>query len=148
MSIDSSAASVDTSDFDLEPTAPPRPEIPAKSDDTPEDASQPIDDSRSYEQFTFEKADLQWEVNFLRDDMEGITAFKTGEEIFAIELPNTVSLKVEDTPPAIKGATATARTKPATMETGVVVQVPEHIRIGDMLNVDTRTGVFLGRTQS
>lgn len=105
-------------------------------------------DTESYEQFTFEKTDLEWESKFLRDEMEGITAFKTGDEIFAIELPNTVSLQVEDTPPAIKGATAAARTKPATLETGLVVQVPEHIRPGERLNIDTRTGDFLGRTQS
>ena len=105
-------------------------------------------DTESYEQFSFEKADLEWESKFLRDEMDGITAFKSGDEIFAIELPNTVSLKVEDTPPAIKGATAAARTKPATLETGLVVQVPEHIRPGEMLNVDTRTGDFLGRTQT
>jgi elongation factor P len=105
-------------------------------------------DTQSYEQFFFEKADLEWESKFLRDEMDGIVAFKSGEEIFAIELPNTVSLKVEDAPPAIKGATASARTKPATLETGLVVQVPEHIRPGEMLNVDTRTGEFLGRTQT
>ena len=103
-------------------------------------------DQQSYDQFTLEKDDLEWEANFLKDEMEGITVFKSGEEIFAIELPNTVSLEVVDTVPAIKGATAAARTKPATLETGLVVQVPEHVKQGDMLNVDTRTGDFLGRT--
>lgn len=102
-------------------------------------------DAQSYDQFSFEKADLAWEAQFLRDEMEGIVALKSGEEIFGIELPNSVTLRVEDTPPAIKGATAAARNKPATLETGLVVQVPEHIRPGDRLSIDTRTCEFLGR---
>ena len=102
-------------------------------------------DQESYEQFTLEKADLEWEALFLLDDMEGITVYKSGEEIFGIELPNTVVLEVAETVPAIKGATATSRTKPATLATGLVVQVPEHVKTGDMLKVDTRTGDFLGR---
>ena len=104
-------------------------------------------DAEDYEQFTLEKADLEWESNFLKDEMEGILVLKTGEEILGIELPAQVVLEVKETPPAIKGATAAARTKPATLETGYVVQVPEHISEGDRLNVDTRTGAFLGRSQ-
>ena len=104
-------------------------------------------DTESYDQFTIEKSDLEWEQKFLKDDMEDIVALRSGDEIFGITLPNTVQLAVEDTPPAIKGATAAARTKPATLETGHVVQVPEHVKTGDVLNVDTRTGEFLGRAQ-
>ncbi len=102
-------------------------------------------DTENYEQFFLPKEELEWESKFLKDEQEGIVALKSGEEIFAIQLPNTVVLKVADTPPAIKGATAAARTKPATLETGLVVQVPEHIKIDEDLSVDTRTGEFLGR---
>ena len=65
-----------------------------------------------------------------------------------VELPAAVDLLVTETMPGIKDSTASAQKKPATLETGLVVQVPEHIRPGEMLNVDTRTGDFLGRTQS
>jgi len=105
-------------------------------------------DTQSYEQFSLQKDDLEWESKFLKDEMDGILVFKSGEEILGIELPHSVVLRVEDTPPSIKGATAAARNKPATMETGLVVQVPEHIRVGDLLNVDTRTGDFLGRAST
>jgi elongation factor P len=102
-------------------------------------------DQESYEQFELRKEDLEWEAKFLQDEMEGIHVLQTGEEILGIELPNHVVLEVIDTPPSIKGATAAARSKPATTNTGLVVQVPEHISVGDRLNVDTRTGEFLGR---
>ncbi len=105
-------------------------------------------DAEDFEQFTLEKDDLEWESNFLLDEMEGIVVLKTGEEILGLEVPQQVVLEVKETPPAIKGATAAARTKPATLETGFTVQVPEHISEGDRLTIDTRTGAFLGRAQS
>jgi len=64
-----------------------------------------------------------------------------------IELPNTVDLQVKDTPPEIKGATATNQTKPATLETGLVVQVPPFIKIGELIRVDTRTGQYVTRVK-
>ncbi|HEY4717112.1 MAG TPA: elongation factor P [bacterium] len=62
-----------------------------------------------------------------------------------IELPLTVDLKVVDAPPQMKGATATNSPKPATLETGIVVQVPQFINTGDVVRVDTRTGNYLER---
>lgn len=102
-------------------------------------------DQENYEQFGIHEDDLEWERGFLKDDMEGILALRSEEEIFGIQLPNTVALKITDTTPAIKGASVNARTKPATLETGVTVKVPEHIAEGEVINVDTRTGDFLGR---
>ena len=64
-----------------------------------------------------------------------------------VNLPNTVDLEVTDTPPEIKGATATNQSKSATMETGLVVQVPPFIKVGEMLRVDTRTGQYLTRVK-
>jgi len=64
-----------------------------------------------------------------------------------VELPNTVDLEVTDTPPEIKGATATNQPKPATLETGLVVQVPPFIKTGDILRVDTRTGEYVTRVK-
>ena len=102
-------------------------------------------DTETFEQFAIARSELDWEVQFLKDEQDGLFALKTGERIFGLELPNQVVLEVKETAPSIKGATAAARTKPATLETGLVVQVPEHISVGDLLRVDTRTGDFLGR---
>lgn len=102
-------------------------------------------DQENFEQFGIHEDDLEWERGFLKDDMEGILALRSEDEIFGIQLPNTVALKITETTPAIKGASVNARTKPATLETGVAVKVPEHIAEGEVINVDTRTGDFLGR---
>lgn len=64
-----------------------------------------------------------------------------------IELPNTVDLEITETAPDIKGATATNQTKPATLETGLVVQVPPFIKVGEVIRVDTRTGQYLARAK-
>jgi len=64
-----------------------------------------------------------------------------------VTLPNTVDLEVKDTPPEIKGATATNQNKPATMETGLVVQVPPFVKLGELIRVDTRTGQYLTRVK-
>ncbi len=64
-----------------------------------------------------------------------------------VDLPNTVDLEVTDTPPEIKGATATNQNKPATLETGLVVQVPPFIKVGDIIRVDTRTGEYVTRVK-
>lgn len=102
-------------------------------------------DQESYEQFGVHVDDLEWEKGFLSDDLEGILALRCDEELLGIELPNSVSLKITETTPAIKGASVNARTKPATLETGFTVRVPEHIDEGETITVDTRTGQFLGR---
>ena len=102
-------------------------------------------DQENYEQFSFQESDLDWELKFLKDEMEGIVALYYNEEVIGLELPNHVTLKISDTTPGIKGSSATARTKPATLETGHVVQIPEYIDEGETLKIDTRTGESLGR---
>ena len=64
-----------------------------------------------------------------------------------VMLPNTVDLEVTDTPPEIKGATATNQNKPATLETGLVVQVPPFVKVGELIRVDTRTGEYVTRVK-
>ncbi len=64
-----------------------------------------------------------------------------------VTLPNSVDLEVTDTPPEIKGSTATNQPKSATLETGLVVQVPSFIKLGDLIRVDTRTGEYLTRVK-
>ena len=68
-----------------------------------------------------------------------------GTEPVGVELPSTVDLKVTDTAPGIKGATASAQVKPATLETGLVIQVPPFINPGDVVRVNTETGEYQSR---
>ena len=68
-----------------------------------------------------------------------------GSEPVGIDIPQTVDLRVEDTAPGIKGATASAQVKPARLETGLVVQVPPFINVGDRIRVNTETGEYQAR---
>jgi elongation factor P len=104
-------------------------------------------DQESYEQFALDRADLTWEANFLVDEMEELVALMHNGAPLALELPNSVALTITETNPSVKGNSATGRTKPATLETGFVIQVPEHVDQGVKANVDTRTGEFLGRAK-
>jgi elongation factor P len=77
--------------------------------------------------------------------LEGAQALIYNDECVGIQLPVAVELRVVECDPAIKGASATARTKPAKLETGLIVQVPEYLTSGEKIKVDTRDGSFLSR---
>jgi elongation factor P len=101
-------------------------------------------DTSSYEQIHISSEALGDSVNYLKPEMTIQVEFY-GEEPVGIELPQTVDLKVLDTAPGIKGATASAQVKPATLETGLVVQVPPFVNNGDLIRVNTETGEYLSR---
>lgn len=104
-------------------------------------------DSETFEQITIDKEQLGDAVNFLKENQTlQVSSFQ--EEIIGVEMPLTVELEVTETEPGFKGNTATGGTKPATMETGVVVQVPLFIEIGEVLKIDTRNGDYLERVSS
>ena len=105
-------------------------------------------DTSSYDQFEFEAEDLEWEVKFLKDEMDGIMSFVYNDEVIGLELPATVELEITQCDPSVKGNSATSRNKSATLETGHVVSVPEYISQGEIAKVDTRSGEFLGRASS
>jgi elongation factor P len=105
-------------------------------------------DSESFDQFALSIADIEWEHKFLIEGLEDIRALFYNGSPIAIELPPTVSLTITETAPGVKGNSATSRSKPATLETGHIIQVPEHIEQGTKINVDTRSGDFLGRAKS
>lgn len=83
--------------------------------------------------------------DYLVDEMEDITLVIVNGKALLIEVPNSVDLAVIETAPAVRGASATARTKPATLQTGLIVQVPEYITVGERVKIDTRTGEFSKR---
>ncbi|HKH70422.1 MAG TPA: elongation factor P [Vicinamibacterales bacterium] len=101
-------------------------------------------DTSSYEQIHISSEALGDSVNYLKPEMTIQVEFY-GEEPVGIELPQAVDLKVMETAPGIKGATASAQVKPATLETGLVVQVPPFVNPGDLIRVNTETGEYLSR---
>jgi elongation factor P len=102
-------------------------------------------DQNDYNQYSLPLEDLQDERNYLTEDLEGVQALIYNDECVGIQLPVAVELRVVQCDPAVKGASATARTKPATLETGLIVQVPEYLAEGEVVKVDTRTGQYLSR---
>ena len=101
-------------------------------------------DTSSYEQLHIDAEALGDNVNYLIPDALIKVEFY-GTEPVGIELPPSVDLKVEDTAPGIKGATASAQVKPARLETGLVVNVPPFVNPGDVIRVNTETGEYLSR---
>jgi elongation factor P len=101
-------------------------------------------DTTSYDQVQISSEALGDSINYIKAEMTISVEFY-GEEPVGIELPPTVDLKVTDTAPGIKGATASAQVKPATLETGLVVQVPPFVNTGDMIRVSTDTGEYQSR---
>ena len=101
-------------------------------------------DTTTYEQVNITSEALGESVHYLKPEMTIQVEFY-GVEPVGIELPPAVDLKVLDTVPGIKGATASAQVKPATLETGLVVQVPPFVNPGDVVRVNTETGLYLSR---
>lgn len=101
-------------------------------------------DMETYDQFSMEKDQLDDAIKYLKENMSFQILMFQGKSI-GLDLPNFVELKVVETTPGIKGDTASGGTKPATLETGYVVQVPFFIEEGDVLQIDTRSGHYIKR---
>ncbi|EKN64028.1 translation elongation factor P (EF-P) [Schinkia azotoformans MEV2011] len=101
-------------------------------------------DNESYEQLELNASQIEHELKFLKENMEVHIMTFQGETL-GVELPNTVELKVTETEPGIKGDTASNVTKSATLETGLVTQVPLFVNEGDMLIINTADGKYVSR---
>lgn len=101
-------------------------------------------DTESYEQINIPASQLDYEIQFLKENMNCYVIIYEGAAI-GVEIPNTVELEVVETDPGIRGDTATGGSKPAKLETGYVVQVPLFINVGDKLIIDTRSGEYVSR---
>lgn len=101
-------------------------------------------DMESYEQMSMTAGQLGDAVKYLKEEMVIQILTFQGKSI-GVELPNSVELEVIETSPGIKGDTASGGSKPATLETGAVVQVPLFVNVGDRLQIDTRTGNYIKR---
>jgi elongation factor P len=102
-------------------------------------------DQTDFNQYSLKLEDVEAEIAFLTEELEGVMALIYNDECVGIQMPAAVELKVTQCDPAVRGNSATSRTKPATLETGLVVQVPEYLKEGEVVKVDTRTGEFLSR---
>jgi elongation factor P len=103
-------------------------------------------DSETYDQFSVTAAMLGEDATFMKENTEIMVSSHDGE-VLGVDLPVTVDLRVTQTEPGFAGDTATGAKKPATLETGLVVQVPLFVSEGDLLRVDTRTGEYVTRIQ-
>jgi elongation factor P len=102
-------------------------------------------DTENFEQYEITKAQMESVLPYLADGLEGIRALVQDGQVLAIQVPDTVAMPIVACDPSIKGASATARTKPATLPTGLIVQVPEYLSTGDVIRIDTRNDSFVGR---
>jgi elongation factor P len=105
-------------------------------------------DSASYEQFALGADELGDDAGYLVDGLEGLRSVVFNGRVMSVALPQTVVLRIRETEPVLKGATAQAQTKSATLETGLVIQVPPYLEADEAVQVDTREGRFVGRARS
>jgi len=103
-------------------------------------------DLETYEQYEVPTALIEEELKYLLENMEVKIQFY-GEEVIGLTLPTTVILRVAETQPSIKGATVTGSGKPATMETGLVVNVPDFVEADELLEINTAEGTYLKRAR-
>ena len=101
-------------------------------------------DTETYEQLELDASQIEYELKFLRENME-LHVIQYQGETLGVELPKLVELEVIETEPGIKGDTATGGSKPATLETGLVVTVPLFINVGDKLIINTDEGSYVSR---
>jgi elongation factor P len=102
-------------------------------------------DQTDFNQYSIELADVEEEAQYVTDSLEGMFALIYNGECVGLQVPAAVELTITQCDPGIRGNSATGRTKPATLETGLVVQIPEYLSQGERIKVDTRTGTYLSR---
>jgi elongation factor P len=103
-------------------------------------------DTESYDQFTLAEEMVGEMMLYLKENEKAQVTMYEGKAL-SVELPATVELQVTETEPSVKGATAAAQFKPATLETGLKITVPPFVGIGEKVAVDTRTGEYLSRVK-
>ncbi|MBX3149935.1 elongation factor P [Candidatus Obscuribacterales bacterium] len=99
----------------------------------------------TFEQIELEEKSIGDVCEFLKEGLEGITVLRWDGKIIGVELPNSVELEITECAPDERGDTSSGGGKPATLETGAVITVPFHIKVGDRVKVDTRTRKYVTR---
>jgi elongation factor P len=101
--------------------------------------------SEDFSQYELNASEIQEAIEYLTEGLQGMSALVMDDEVIGIELPQSIEMKIIETSPAIKGATASSITKPATLKTGKIVQVPEYLETGEVVKINTETGKFMSR---
>jgi len=102
-------------------------------------------DQADYNEYALPRDEVANEMQYLTEELQGMLAMIYNGQCVGVQLPTAVDLKIVECDPTVKGNSATGRTKPAKLETGLVVQVPEYLKQGETIRIDTRTGEFLAR---
>ncbi|MCD4675494.1 MAG: elongation factor P-like protein YeiP [Desulfobacula sp.] len=102
-------------------------------------------DTQEYAQYMIAAGAIEDELLWLTDGMEGVSGLFINDNMVAIEIPISLVFEIAETAPGLKGASATARTKPATLSNGIEIQVPEYLEPGAMVKVNTETKKFMSR---
>jgi elongation factor P len=102
-------------------------------------------DQEDYNQYSIGLSEVADQLNYLTESMESVYALIYQDECVGLQLPLSAELTITQCDPAVRGNSATARTKPALLETGLTVHVPEYIKEGEKIKVNTETGDFLSR---
>jgi len=102
-------------------------------------------DEEDYSQHTLSESELGDDRLYIFEGMDAVVGLIVDEQLIAVELPQSMIMTVVETSPGIKGASASARTKPATLSTGLIVQVPEYLESGEQIKVNTEDNRFMSR---
>ncbi|MCR8923951.1 elongation factor P-like protein YeiP [Dasania sp. GY-MA-18] len=102
-------------------------------------------DDEDYSQHSLTAAELGDDRYYIVENMESVVGMLVAGQLLGIELPQSVAMTISETSPGIKGASASARTKPAHFVTGLVIQVPEYIDVGETVKINTEDNRFMSR---
>tara|TARA_R100000935_G_C2778764_1_gene140773 strand:+ start:28 stop:669 length:642 start_codon:yes stop_codon:yes gene_type:complete len=102
-------------------------------------------DNEDFAQFTLSTDQLEAELDYLFEGIEGLYGLLVEGNLVGIELPAVVEMPIEETPPAIKGSSASARTKTARFASGLEIQIPEYLETGEVVRINTESGKFMSR---
>ena len=102
-------------------------------------------DGTDYNQYALPLEEVEAEQPYITEGLEGMLALLYNGECVGLQIPTTIELEITETDPAVKGDSATKRTKPATLQTGLIVQVPEYLKMGERIKVDSRTAQYISR---
>lgn len=102
-------------------------------------------DNEDYSQYHLSPDLMEAQIPFITDGLDGIMGLLVNGEFVAIELPQSVVMEITECSPAIKGASASARTKPATFSSGLIVQVPEYLEAGERVRINTQESRYMSR---
>lgn len=105
-------------------------------------------DEENATQFSLTGEALGDQLQYLAENMAGLTYLVYNDEPIGIQLPPVIESEIVETSPGIRGSSATGRTKPAKLATGLTVQIPEYLDTGERVRVDTETGTYVGRADS